>query len=57
LRGDPLEGAIRVGWEKFTEKTKKAGGTGVVGVRMEFENRTEKDEGRLLIYGTAVKMR
>jgi hypothetical protein len=55
--GDPLEGAIREGSEKFQEKALEAGATAVIGVRFEFENRNDKDEGRLLIYGTGVRLR
>ena len=54
---DPLEGALKKGMEKFEESVKEAGGDAVVGLRYNFANRTQKDEGRLLIYGTVVKLK
>jgi uncharacterized protein YbjQ (UPF0145 family) len=54
---DPLEGAIKKGTEEFEKKAAKMGGDAVIGLRYEFANRTEKDEGRLLIYGTVIKFR
>lgn len=57
VRGDPLEGAVRVGLEKLAEKAKVVGASAIVGLRMEFANRTEKDEGRLLLYGTLVRLK
>ncbi|MFX1514250.1 MAG: SH3 domain-containing protein [Promethearchaeota archaeon] len=54
---DPLVGAIDSGMKKFKEKAIKMGGDAVVGLRYEFENRTQKDEGRLLIYGTVIRFK
>ena len=54
---DPLVGALNKGMEKFQENVIQAGGDAVVGLRYNFANRTQKDEGRLLIYGTAVKIK
>jgi hypothetical protein len=54
---DPLLGAIKKGTEEFEKKAAEAGADAVVGIRYEFANRTEKDEGRLLIYGTMVKFK
>jgi hypothetical protein len=54
---DPLLGAIKKGTEEFEKKSAEAGADAVVGIRYEFANRTEKDEGRLLIYGTVVKFK
>jgi len=54
---DPLEGAISKGMQSFEKKVIQSGGDAVVGLRFEFANRTQKDEGRLLIYGTVVKFK
>ncbi len=54
---DPLEGAINKGMQNFEKKIIQLGGDAVIGLRFEFANRTQKDEGRLLIYGTAIKFK
>lgn len=54
---DPLEGAIKKGMQNFEKKIIQLGGDAVIGLRFEFANRTQKDEGRLLIYGTVVKFK
>jgi len=54
---DPLEGAIKEGMKRFEKKVIEMGGDAVVGLRYNFANRTVKDEGRLLIYGTVVKFK
>lgn len=54
---DPLEGAIKSGMGQFEKKAIKMGGDAVVGLRYNFANRTQKDEGRLLIYGTVVRFK
>lgn len=54
---DPLEGAIKEGMKRFEKKVIGMGGDAVVGLRYNFANRTVKDEGRLLIYGTVVKFK
>lgn len=59
FRGDPLEGALKAGWPRFEERARSIGADAIVGVRFEFENPGDggKQEGRLLIYGTAVKVK
>jgi len=54
---DPLSGAIKKGMEEFEKKAVAAGADAVVGIRYSFSNRTESDQGRVLIYGTAVKFK
>ena len=54
---DPLENAINKGVKNFEKKVIQLGGDAVVGFRFEFANRTQKDEGRLLIYGTVIKFK
>lgn len=50
--GDPLQNAAVSGLESIAEVAKKYGANSVLNVRVEFANRTTKDEGRVLIYGT-----
>jgi hypothetical protein len=52
---DPLLGALKKGMEGFEKKVIEAGANAVVGLRYQFTNPTKEEEGRLLIYGTAVK--
>jgi len=54
---DPLVGALKKGMKEFEKKVIKMRGDAVVGLRYNFANRTQKDEGRLLIYGTVVKFK
>ena len=43
--------------KEFEEKVIHIGGDAVVGLNYQFVNLREKDEGRLLIYGTVVKFK
>lgn len=54
---DPLLGALKKGMEDFEKKVIDAGADAVVGLRFHFENPSQGEEGRLLIYGTAVKLK
>jgi len=58
-RRDALEGALVAGWTSFQGKLRSAGATAVVGVRLEIANPTRNptQEGHLLIYGTAVRLK
>jgi len=55
--GDPFEGAYEDVWKDFEDNAKKLDADAVVGIRMEFQNLTEKMVGRLILYGTAVRFR
>lgn len=54
---DPLLSAVNTGLKKFKEKAAKMGGDAVIGLRFLFSNRTQKDEGRVLVYGTVIRFR
>ena len=51
-RGDPLPKAAAAALKGIAELAEKYKANAVVSVRIEFGNRTEKDEGRVLVYGT-----
>lgn len=54
---DPLANALSKGMQEFEKKAVKQGGEAIIGLRYQFMSRTEKDEGRLLIYGTLIKFK
>ena len=54
---DALESAINKGLKKFKEKAVEMGGDAVIGLRFLFANRTQKDEGRVLVYGTVIRFK
>jgi hypothetical protein len=57
FKGDPVENAIKKGQETLFDKAKAMKADAVVGYRIEFASRTQKDEGRVLVYGTAVRLK
>lgn len=57
FKGDPIEGAIAKAFEKMEVIAKKAGADALVGFDIDFANRTQKDEGRVVLCGTLVKFK
>lgn len=55
FKGDPIEGSIAKAFEKMEVIAKKAGADALVGFDIDFANRTQKDEGRVVLCGTLVK--
>jgi len=57
IKGDPLQNAVVKGLKKLRIVAEQHGADAVIGTRIEFANRTSKDEGRVLLYGTLVKFK
>jgi len=57
FKGDPLVHALKAANAQLEAAARTAGANAVIGLRIDFENRTEKDEGRLLAYGTIVRFK
>ena len=55
LKGDPLQNAVVEGLKKMRVVAERHDADAVIGTRIEFANRTSKDEGRVLVYGTLVR--
>jgi len=54
-RQDPLVSCLNAATADLRNRARKAGASAIVSLKFDFENRTEKDEGRLLAYGTLVR--
>jgi hypothetical protein len=57
MKGDPIEASIAKAFEKIEVIAKKAGADALVGFDIDFANRTQKDEGRVVLCGTLVKFK
>lgn len=55
--GDPIVKAINKTFEEAAKKGREIGADALVGYDIDFQNRTEKDESRVLLCGTFVKFR
>jgi hypothetical protein len=55
LKGDPIEGALNRARTKVVEYAAKIGADAMVKFDVDFANRTERDEGRVILCGTFVK--
>lgn len=53
--GDPIEKAVHTAFEKMDVYGKKVGADALVKFDIDFANRTQKDEGRVILCGTLVK--
>lgn len=54
---DPIEGAINKAFEKMEIKARNVGADALVEFDIDFANRTQKDEGRVVLCGTLVKFK
>ncbi|MFC1776436.1 hypothetical protein ACFL3I_03735 [Pseudomonadota bacterium] len=57
FKGDPIELAIAKAFEKMEALAAKTGADALVGFDIDFANRTQKDEGRVVLCGTLVKFK
>lgn len=57
LSGDPIENAVHKAFEKMDAYGKKTGADALVEYDIDFANRTERDEGRVMLCGTLVKFK
>lgn len=56
FKKDPIEGAMEVAYTLMVERAMEAGADAVIGVDVDFANRTQKDEGRVIMCGTMVRI-
>ena len=54
---DPLGGAFKKAWEDLEKNARKVGADAVIGIQIDFENLTKNNAGRIVISGTAVKLK
>ena len=52
---DPIEGAIKAAFTQMETRAGEIGADALVGFDIDFANRTQKDEGRVVLCGTLVK--
>jgi len=52
---DPIEGAIKGAFAQMEARAAEIGADALVAFDIDFANRTEKDEGRVILCGTLVK--
>jgi len=52
---DPMEGAIKGAFAQMETRAQEIGADALVGFDIDFGNRTQKDEGRVVLCGTLVK--
>ncbi len=52
---DPIDGAIRSAFAQMEARAEEIGADALVGFDVDFANRTQKDEGRVVLCGTLVK--
>lgn len=57
FKGDPIQGAITKAFTNMRAYAQQVGADALVGYDIDFANRTEKDEGRVLLCGTLVKQK
>ena len=53
---DPIEGAMNAAFEQIEVMGAELGANGFIGADLDFENRSAKDEGRVILCGTFVKI-
>lgn len=52
---DPIEGAIKGAFAQMEARATEIGADALIGFDVDFANRTQKDEGRVVLCGTLVK--
>lgn len=57
FKTDPIEGAIQAAFEQMAVLAEELGADALVGFDIDFANRTQKDEGRVVLCGTLVKFK
>lgn len=55
FKTDPIEGAIQGAFTQMEARAAELGADALVGFDIDFANRTQKDEGRVVLCGTLVK--
>ena len=56
FKTDPIEGAIQGAFAQMEARAAEIGADALVGFDIDFANRTQKDEGRVVLCGTLVKL-
>lgn len=52
---DPIDGAVKGAFDQMAARAEEIGADALVGFDIDFANRTQKDEGRVVLCGTLVK--
>ena len=57
FKTDPIDGAIQGAFAQMATRAEEIGADALVGFDIDFANRTQKDEGRVVLCGTLVKFK